>query len=132
MSVFMKLHKRFDQWAGGKASEKFGDGFVCSGDYQLGANVGERLQDEAPLGEPGMREGEFGALRDAIPGIEEIKIEGAGGIAGVFGGAAQGAFDLLERMEKRQRFAAKFNLHDRVEIRRGAGFAIDRLGFVNR
>ena len=117
---------------GWKASQEFGDGFGRAGEDQLGPEVGERLQDETPGGEPGVGEGEFGALERAIPGVKEVEVEGAGGVVAVFGGAALGAFDLLERKQEDDGFARLFDLHDRVEIRSRAGCAINGLGFVNR
>ena len=120
-----------DRWGRRESGQKLGDGLVCSGEDQRGPEVGERLQNESPDGESRMGDSEFGVFEREIPCVEEVEIEGARGVVPVFNGSALRVFDFLERAEKLQRFEVGRDLCHGVQIGSRAGFAIDRIGFVD-
>ena len=94
-------------------------------------NVGERLEDEAPVGESWVGKSENVFVHFHIVEVEDIEIDGAGGIPDGGGGAAELPFDALGGFEKIVRLADKIDFDDSVVKIRRIRRTINGLGLVN-
>ena len=82
--------------------------------YEVGVEVGEGLQHEAPFGEAGVGHGEALGIDALIVVGEDVEVDGARSPA-TAGAAADGVLDGLEGVEEGDRFEVGFGEEDGVE-----------------
>ena len=103
----------------------------CRRNLHVGDQVGERLKDEAPLGEARMGEGDLGAIGDPLAEPEQIEIERARSPALFASPPADRAFDRLAERQDRLGIQGRPGDERAVQVvrlgnRRDRGRTVDR------
>ena len=114
-----------------QSREHFGDGFAGDGVFDLGGDLGQRLEDEAPLMHTGVRKRQFIGFHDLIVEQKEVQVDRSGAVSG-FGiaVAAEALFNTQEGSEQVRR--RQIRLENRGGIHEGTGLrgGIDRCCFT--
>ena len=104
---------------------------VLAGEDEVGADVGERREDEPPLVQARVGDDELVVAEDEIARVEDVEVEGARGVARTFRRTTKLGLDALQPVEQRDRLAVEFDFEHGIQIRTRVRPRADRFGFIN-
>ncbi len=115
-----------------QVGEELLHGFGLAGEDEVGAEVGEGLEDEEALVGAAMGDDEAHLVEGLVAVVDDVEVEGAGGVDFADGGAAAGDFEVFkgaEQIEGGEFDAFDNDFGDGVKEGGRAGGAVDGLGF---
>jgi hypothetical protein len=100
-------------WVSKHAQELSGSELLA-GEAKVGADLGQGLEHEAAQVEARVRNDDGRCRKGEVPNVKDVEVDGAGGVARSFGGAAHGGLNFLECFEQGSGEAAVAYLDDGI------------------